>query len=291
MEEKIFDSDFLKRLHSIAINARMAAQSGASGVRKSRAKGSSVEFSDFREYTIGDELRRIDWNAYGRFEKLFIKLFMEEREAMINIFIDSSKSMDFGTPKKSIQALRLSGILAYLGLNNMDRVCINSIKGNDLSHTIPHAGKGMFDRYIGFLEGIEFKGTTNINVCIKKKELKGRGISIIFSDFFTLGGVEEAIKYLAYKNQEVILVHILSSDEIEPSLGGELRLVDCETGEAKNISINSLLLNQYKKQLNTFIGGIKEFCNRAGATYVLVPSNESLEKIVLDDFVKNGVLG
>lgn len=291
MEERIFDSDFLKKLHSISINVRMAMQSGASGGRKSKANGSSVEFSDFREYTIGDDFRRIDWNAYGRFDKLFVKLFMEEREALINIFIDSSKSMNFGTPKKSTQALKLSGILSYLGLNNMDRVCINSIKDNLLTQTAPLAGKVMFDRSISFMEGIDFSGSTNINECIKRKQLNGRGISIIFSDFFSKGGIEEGVKYLLYKKQEVILVHILSNEEINPSIGGELRLVDSETSEARDISINSLLLNEYKKQLDSFVNNIKEFCSRMGITYVMVSSSDTMEKIVLDEFVKNGVLG
>lgn len=291
MGERIFDSDFLKRMHSISINVRMAMQYGAAGGRKSKAKGSSVEFSDFREYTPGDDFRRIDWNAYGRFDRLFVKLFMEEREAFINIFVDSSKSMDFGIPKKSIQALKLSGILSYLALNNLDRVCINSIKGSSLLQTAPLAGRTMFDRCIGFLEGIDFSGSTNINECIKKKEFNGRGVSIIFSDFFTSGGVEEGIKYLLYKKQEVILIHILSQEEIDPSIGGELRLVDSETGETRDISINSILINQYKKQLNLFINGIKEYCGRIGATYIMVPSSDSIEKVILDEFVKNGVLG
>lgn len=291
MGDRIFDSDFLKRLHSISINVRMAMQTGASGGRKSKAKGSSVEFSDFREYTPGDDFRRIDWNAYGRFDKLFVKLFMEEREALINIFIDSSKSMNFGTPKKSIQALKLSGILSYLGLNNLDRVCINSIKDSNLTQAPPAAGRGMFDKCIGFMEEIEFSGNTNIKECIKKKGFSGRGVSIIFSDFFTQGGIEEAVKYLLFKKQEVILVHILSQEEINPSIGGELRLVDSETGEARDISINYLLLNQYKKALNSFTNDIREYCNRIGAAYVMVSSSESMEKVILDEFVKTGVLG
>lgn len=290
MEEKIFDTDFLKKLDSIALNAKMFMNGGASGGRKSKAKGSSVEFSDFREYTIGDDFRRIDWNAYGRFDRLFVKLFMEEREALINIFIDTSKSMDFGTPKKSILALKLAAVFSFMGVNNLDRVCINDMKDGMLKQAPSITGRTMFPRSIMYLQSINFSGTTDINACIRKKELKTRGISIILSDFFTKSGLEEAIKYLRYKNQEVILMHILSPEELQPDLQGQVRLVDSETGEAKNIVVTSALLSQYAKYLNSFTTKIKEFSNKMGASYIQVSSAEPIEKIIFENLTKANVI-
>lgn len=289
--ERIFDSEFLKKLDTIVINVRMVMNNGSGGNRKSRSKGSSVEFSDFREYSLGDDFRRIDWNAYGRFDRLFVKLFMEEREAMVNIFVDSSRSMNFGEPKKSLSALKLSGALAYLALNNLDRVCLNSLAGTLVKQSSVLSGRGMFRHCVDFLENIQFEGITDLNSCIKKKEFKGSGVSIVFSDFFTTGGIEDAVKYLLYKKQDVILVHVLAPEELNPELEGQIRLLDSETGEARDISVTPAMLLQYDKELSLFMNNIREFCSRMGAAYIQVSSEEPIEKIVLEEFTRAGIIG
>ncbi|GLC29917.1 DUF58 domain-containing protein [Clostridium omnivorum] len=290
MEEKIFDSEFLKKLQTISLSAKIAMNEGAGGSRKSKAKGSSVEFSDYREYAHGDDFRRIDWNAYGRFDKLFVKLFMEEREALVNIFIDSSKSMDFGEPKKSITALRLAAIFSFLSLNNMDRVCINGIKGNFLNQHPTLTGKAMFNRCISLLQDIDFSGTADINTSIKKKELHSRGICIIISDFFSESGIEEAVKYLRYKNQEVILVQILSEEELMPELQGQLRLVDSETLVGRSVAVTSSILKEYNKRLDMFLGNIKAVSSKFGAAYVQICSKDSIEKVIFEDLARAGAI-
>jgi len=289
--ERIFDSEFLKKLDTIVINVRIMMNTGSGGNRKSRSKGSSVEFSDFREYSLGDDFRRIDWNAYGRFDRLFVKLFMEEREAMVNIFVDSSRSMNFGEPKKSLSALKLSGALAYLALNNLDRVCLNSLAGTLVKQSSVLSGRGMFRQCADFLENMQFDGVTDLNSCIKKKEFKGSGVSIVFSDFFTPGGIEDAVKYLLYKKQDVILVHVLAPEELNPELEGQMRLLDSETGEARDISVTPAMLLQYDKELSLFMNNIREFCSRMGAAYIQVSSEEPIEKIVLEEFTRAGIIG
>jgi uncharacterized protein (DUF58 family) len=290
MDGRIFDTEFLKKLDTIAINVRMLMSEGGGGNRKSRSKGSSVEFSDFREYSIGDDFRRIDWNAYGRFDKLFIKLFMEEQEAMINIFVDSSKSMDFGSPKKSELALKLAGVLSFLALNNLDRVCINSLNKDSFKQSTAVTGRSMFDRCISFLEGINFAGETDINASIKKKDIRSRGMAVIISDFFSPGGIEEAIKYLLYKKQDVFLIQVLSPEELNPELEGQVRLLDSETGKVMDVAVTPALLKQYHSKLNEFNGSIKEFCSRMGATYIQVSSADPIEKIVFEQFTNSGVI-
>ncbi len=290
MESKIFDSEFLKKLDNIALNAKITMNSGASGGRKSKSKGSSVEFSDYREYSIGDDFRRIDWNAYGRFDKLFVKLFMEEREALVNIFVDSSRSMDFGNPKKSLTAVKLSGVFAFLALNNLDRVCINGIKDTSINQSVPVTGKNMFYRCLDFLSCIQFSGNTNINACLKKKNLQSRGISIVISDFFTDGSIEDGIKYLLYKNQQVVLIHVLSPEELQPEVYGQVRLVDGESREGRNMTITPAMLKHYEKKLNSFINEIKAFSSRMGVTYIQVSSEEQIEKIVFEYLTRAGVI-
>ncbi|OGO77049.1 MAG: hypothetical protein A2Y23_14590 [Clostridiales bacterium GWB2_37_7] len=290
MSGRIFDTEFLKKLDTIAINVRVLMSEGGGGNRKSRSKGSSVEFSDFREYTTGDDFRRIDWNAYGRFDKLFVKLFMEEQEAMINVFVDSSKSMDFGNPKKSEVSLKLAGVLAFLALNNLDRVCINSLSKDFFKQSTAVTGRSMFDSCIAFLEGISFSGETDINAAIKKKDVKSRGMSVIISDFFSPNGIEEAIKYLLYKKQDVFLIHVLSPEELNPELEGQVRLVDSETGKVMDVAVTPALLKQYHIKLNEFNNNIKEFCCKMGVSYIQVSSADSIEKIIFEQFTGAGVI-
>lgn len=289
--ERVFDAEFLKKLDTMVINVRMMMNSGSGGNRKSRSKGSSVEFSDFREYSMGDDFRRIDWNAYGRFDKLFVKLFMEELEAYVNIFIDSSRSMYFGEPRKSLAALKLSGILAYLALNNLDRVCINSLSEKAIVQSPVVNGRGMFQRCADFLESLKFEGATDLGSGIRRKEFRGSGVSVIFSDFFTAGGIEETVKYLLYRKQQVVLIHILAPEELDPTLEGRVRLLDSETGEARDVAVTPELLKQYNKKLNGFINGIREFCMKVGAGYIQLSSDEPVEKVVFEEFTRAGIIG
>lgn len=290
MANKIFDKDFLKKLDNIVLNTRMAMSKGSGGSRKSRSKGSSVEFSDFREYTIGDDFRRIDWNAYGRFDKLFVKLFMEEREAVVNIFIDCSGSMEFGNPKKSVYASKLAGVLAYLALNNLDRVSLNSVYEKSIIELPVVIGRTRFDRCMSFLEKLEFTGTTDLSNVIRKKSIRAKGISVIISDFFTNGGIEEAVKYLVYNKQDVILINILSPQEIKPTLDGQIRLVDSESKEAFNIAVTPAILKQYEKTLDSFTSNMKKFCSKMGVAYMQLGTDEAIEKVVFEDMVKTGII-
>ena len=152
------------------------------------------------------------------------------------------------------------------------------------------SGRGMFRRCADFLENMEFGGITDLNSCIKTKEFKGSGVSIIFSDFFTPGGIEDAVKYLLYKKQDVILVHILAPEELSPAMEGQIRLLDSETGEARDISVTPQMLSQYDKELNSFMNNIREFCSRIGAAYIQVSSAEPIEKIVFEKFTRAGIL-
>lgn len=290
MKEKVFDGDFYRKLESISLKARMSMTEGAAGGRKSKAKGSSVELSDFREYVPGDDYRRIDWNAYGRFDKLFLKLFMEEREALINIFVDSSKSMDFGDNHKGYMALRISAVLTYLALNNLDRVVINRLKGDSLVQSSSYMGKSSFQKAIQFLEATEFNGNTNLARAVKQRDLKSRGISIVISDFFTTGSIEELVKYLAYKKQQIVFIQILDEDELNPPFGGQVRLIDSETMEEVTITLTPKLLKAYRNKLKSHQGNLKELTKKYGGVFLQISSSDSLEKIVFDTFAKGGII-
>ncbi len=288
--EKVFDQEFYKKLEAISLKTRMTITEGAAGGRKSKAKGSSVEFSDFREYTPGDDFRRIDWNAYGRFDRLFLRLFMEEREALLNIFCDYSKSMDFGEKNKGAMALRIAGILSYLALSNLDRVALNRLHGNTIVPSSSFMGKSSFQKALQFLEAGNFTGNTSIAESIKRKDLKSRGISVVISDFFTSGSIDELIKYLAFKKQQIILIQVLTEEEVTPQIGGQVRLVDSETGEEMNLTITPKLLKTYELKLKSLQSGIKASVKKYGGAFFQISTSDSLEKIVFDDFAREGIV-
>ncbi|EKQ51408.1 MULTISPECIES: DUF58 domain-containing protein [unclassified Clostridium] len=293
MEERIFNEDFFRKLNKINLNINLRLSNGAQGGRKSKAKGASVEFSDFREYVPGDDFRRVDWNAYGRLDKLFIKVFMEEREGVFNFFLDKSKSMDFGQFNKRNKALQIIGALSYIALNNLDRVYINVADEENLSLLRGGTGKKGFQMILKELESIEFNGTTKLSEAIVKRKLNNKGVSIIFSDFFNnegLDSIEKGLKYLAYKKQQIVLVQILAEEEINPSIEEEVTLVDSETGEKIKLNLNYKLIEAYKKALKDFNKKLGDLAVKYGGTLISVNSNKGLEEIILNDFGKKRVI-
>ncbi|MGL5380047.1 DUF58 domain-containing protein [Clostridium sp.] len=293
MSERLFDDDFFKKLDKINMHINFKLSNGTQGGRKSKAKGVSVEFSDYREYAPGDDFRRIDWNAYGRFDKFFIKVFMEEREGVFNFFIDKSKSMDYGEDNKKDTALKVVGALSYIALNNLDRVNINTMESGNLKSLKSATGNKGFQRILKELEEIDFDGSTDLTLSIKKRNLSNRGISIIVSDFLNNKGLidlEDALKYLAYKKQEIILVQILSKEEINPEFNNEVTFIDSETGEDLKMSLTPAIINEYKEALKRHNNKLEEVVRKYGGKLITVSSSKSIEEIILNDFSKKKVL-
>lgn len=277
----LFDSGFIKKLQNLVLNSRLVLADGAGGNRKSRSKGSSVEFSDYREYTTGDDFRRVDWNAYGRFEKLFVKLFMEEREALVHIFIDSSKSMDWGEPNKSFAARRLAAALGYISLANYDRVSLISVSNTVEKSRLSLRGRNSFAEVLDFLERMEHADATDLYSAVKASNIKSsRGISIIISDLFSGGSLTDVIKYLLYRKQEVFVCHVLSPQEIEPAIDNALRLVDKETGSYMDVSSTSLLLKTYSRVFDSFVSELEEACFKYGVNYIRMSTAMPVEQMI-----------
>ncbi|MDI9481711.1 MAG: DUF58 domain-containing protein [Bacillota bacterium] len=279
---KIIDNDTLKKIQRLAIKTGLKLEGQAAGNRKSLSKGSSVEFSDFREYTAGDDFRRIDWNAYGRFDKLFVKLFMEEREAPVRIFLDTSLSMNYGQPDKNTAAKRLAAALAYISVNTYDRVYINPWNSMMQGTFGPYSTPSSFAKAVNTLEIIENGGKSNFTEAVAKMEWKtGRGISIVITDGLVEGGLEEGLKYLKYMKQDVYLCQILSPQELAPDIDGALELVDIETNDIIEVTVSGELFDMYEKLLKQFLNNIKQQCKKFGIHYALLPSDMALEEMVL----------
>lgn len=288
VENRLIDSSLLKKIQGLKIDTNILLNKGYQGGRKSSAKGSSIEFSDYKEYVLGDDFRKIDWNAYGRFEKLFIKVFEEERQVNVNVFLDTSLSMDFGNPKKSVIAKKLCAVFSYLSLSHLDRICVYSNSEKTLDNSGYFNGKNTFQSFVNYIENLNFNNKNDLFKLIKTRFYKS-GISIIISDLYS-ENFEETIKYLAYMNQHIIVLNLLSIEELKPKESGDIRFIDSETDEGKDLCITSNVLKAYEKTLKDFIGKHKELCKKFGCKYVLLSNEISIEAMIFDKLVKHRIL-
>lgn len=277
--DETFTPEFYEKLNKFKMQLRLRLAAGANGGRKSNAKGSSVEFSDFREYIPGDDIRRIDWNAYARFDRLFVKLFMEEKEGLFRIFLDASKSMDFGTPLKSIHAKRLAAALSYSILDSSDRVILNVLKNSKNEIHKGTAGKQGFSKLVDTLSGITFEGNNDLTKSIKSQDVNGRGMSIIISDLYT-DTLEDALKYLTYKKQEIMVIHVLSPQEVTPEILETKNLIDSESEEFLKVTGSNNLVKDYKKTYEAHISKLQAVCKKYSAKYIQSFSDSDFTRIL-----------
>lgn len=290
MEEPIFDSDYYNRLNTLQLSTHIRMSQGMSGGRKSNAKGSSVEFSDYREYILGDDLRRIDWGAYGRLDKLYIKQYMEEKEGMFHIFIDTSRSMEFGEVKKSRLALQLAGALSYIILNNLDRVYVTQMRENTLIQGKGRTGRNAYQAIIKELQDITFDGNTKLNDAILSRPMQTHGVSIIISDFLDTQGIEDAIQYLTYKKQQIVLLQVLAREELEIQGEGNVNLVDMETGEELRLTMNRTSVEQYQTAMKKWQEQIAKLAAKYQMIYVKATSDEPVDRVLFDTLMHQGFI-
>ncbi len=291
--EKFYNEDFLKQLQRLSLRTKKLKAGIQQGERRSPRKGHSVEFADFRSYSLGDDVRYIDWNSYARSEKLFIKLFVEEQDLLLNIFMDTSQSMDWGQPSKSRLAKQIAGAFAYMALSAYDQVAIAACSEHLYSYQPPLGGRNALRKVWGFLDALPVIGSTRLSDSIKEFGPFSRrpGVSLIISDLLSPHDFKEGLKYLQYLKQEVILLQILAPDELSPVLHGDWRLLDSESKEIREISINTALLKAYEKKIREFTAETREFCHRRGMAFIQICSDELLEDIILRSMPRAGILG
>lgn len=280
---------FLRRLDALRLSMRSPAQGGAGGLRRSRALGTSVEFSDFREYAPGDDLRRLDWNAYARFDRLFLKLFMEEQETQVNILADTSASMrEHG---KWELARGLAELFAYLALRGGDRVAVYAL-GGETARAEGLSGRAGYMRAAEFLEGIRPAGEVRLCETLPRLPLRpGRGVSLLITDLMSPDGYENALRSLQYRKQETTLLHVLSPWEMQPELDGMVRLIDSETGEERELLIGGSMLESYRHALDGLLRGAEKFCCGREIPYLRLLSDMDVESEALRALARAGMIG
>src|SRR5437016_3371891 len=265
----LLDPQFLARLEQLELVSRKIFLGLMKGERRSKRKGQSVEFADYRNYVKGDDLRFLDWNLYARLDRLFIRLFMEEEDLHFYVLIDSSLSMDFGKPTKLHYAKQVAAALAFVGLVNMDRVVVEAFSAR-LAQSLPAVrGRKSLWRVLSFLQKIEPAGVGNLREALRTFSLKssGKGIVVVLSDFMDKGGYEDALRYLVARQFDVYVIQVLSQEEIEPEIVGDLKLIDVEDEDEAEITVSGPLLKRYKQNLAAFRGKLSDFCLRRGITY------------------------
>jgi uncharacterized protein (DUF58 family) len=271
------------------------------GERRSPRRGRSVEFADYRDYTPGDDPRRVDWNIYARLERPYIKLYEDEEDLAVHVLVDASPSMQWRdetaqTSSKWERVAQLAVAMCYIALSSGDRLIVETSTRDRLG---PKRGVAATSGVIEFLERAtmdvdpSFPSVPNpsatLNAWWKRYALDAHpGLCIIISDFLDPEGYAEGLNALGSSRLDINVLHTLSTDELDPEFAGDLRLRDVETTAMQDVSLDDAALNQYRQRLNRWIAEIADFCRRRGGKYHLTDTSDTLEKIVLRDLRREG---
>lgn len=291
-QTSLLSPQLLAQLERMELVSRKIFRGRMKGERRSRRKGQSVEFADFRNYVPGDDLRFIDWNLYARLEKLFLKLFLEEEDLHFYALIDASTSMDFGEPTKLQYAKQLAAALGFIGLTRADRVKIETLGSTHRRPGPVLRGRSSLWRMTEYLEGIQPGENVPLaegvkNFCLRNH---GKGILILISDLMDKEGYEHAFRFLVAQEMDVYVIHTLCPEELNPEIKGDLRLVDSEDDDVAEVTVSRPLLDRYKRTLAAFIDGAREFCNRRGMNYVMANTETPVDKLVASYLRKRGLV-
>jgi uncharacterized protein (DUF58 family) len=298
MPDSLLTPDLLRRLEQFQLLAARRAKSSAKGERRSRARGQSVEFADYRNYVAGDDFRYLDWNLYGRLERLFLKLYEEERELPVTIFLDASESMTFGEPRKFDFARQVAAAVGYVALCGFDRVSVVAFPDAMGEGAVRGALRGVRGRksalqFFQNLSRITAQGTAALNESLRRGALAARqaGVAVMLSDFLDPAGYEPGLTALVGRGFQVSAVQILAPEEVNPGVFGDLRLVDSETGQQQEVTFGRYRLSIYQRTVQSFCQKLREFCQSRGVNFFTATSDTRLEQLLLKQLREAEVWG
>ena len=302
--------ELLRRLEQFQLLAARRSKSTARGERRSKARGQSVEFADFRSYVAGDDFRHLDWNLYGRLDKLFLKLYEEERELPVRIFLDASESMTFGTPPKFDFARQVAAAVGYVALCGFDRVSLHIFPEPDpaapnvdaAALSAEMAARGGLRSVRGRKSSLQFfqnlsqltaRGSADLNEGLRRGALSSRqtGVAVVLSDFLDPAGYETGLNALIGRGFQVNAIQILAPEELNPGTYGDLRLVDSETGVMQEVTFGKYRLKAYQQTVQNFCQRLREFCSGRGMSFFSVSSEMPLEQRLLKQLRQAEVWG
>jgi uncharacterized protein (DUF58 family) len=300
MSATLLTPELLRRLEQFQLLAARRAKSSARGERRSKARGQSVEFADYRNYVAGDDFRYLDWNLYGRLDRLFLKLYEEERELPVRIFLDASESMTFGAPAKFDFARQIAAAVGYVALCGFDRVTVHVFPEVDVAGagvepataSAELAARGALRAVRGRKSALQFfqnlsalnaRGSADFNQALRRGAIAARhaGVALVLSDFLDPAGYEVGLNALVARGFHVNAIQILAPEELNPSTYGDLRLVDSETGALQEVTFGKYRLKAYQQTVQNFCQRLREFCQARGLNFFSVSSATSLEQLLL----------
>jgi uncharacterized protein (DUF58 family) len=293
VDPTVFDEDFLRRLERLAVLVRRPVRGGLKGGRRSVKRGQSVEFADYRDYTLGDDLRQLDWNVYARLEKLLVKLFIEEEDLTVVLLVDGSASMAHGAPDKLVFAKRAAAALGYVALAAEDRVVLASLAGRTARRRAALRGSGRAFRLLAELSAIQpAAGPTDLVAACRHAlaQVTGRGVIVLVSDLLD-PGAERALRDLAGTGSEVIVLHVLAPDEVTPTLEGDLRLVDAETGATVDVTLDLAARERYTERVEAWRDELATLAAKRRIAYVPLTSDVALADLVFAELRRRRVVG
>lgn len=291
-DHELLSAEFMTKLEQLEILTRKIFVGRTKGERRSKRKGESVEFADYRNYVVGDDLRFLDWNIYARLERLMIKLFMEEEDLNVTVLMDCSKSMDWGDPNKGLYVKRIAAALAYIGLVNYDRVSLYGFS-DTLAHEMRGVrGRRLVSQVIKFLQDIPLEGGSNLSAVAKSFAIRhrGKGVVILISDFMDKGGYADGIRYLLSRDLDLYVIQVLAPEEIDPTLRGDLKLRDVEDEDLAEVTISQPLLKKYKQNLTAYCQDLKNHCTRRGISYLFTNTRVAFDVLVMSYLRQRGLL-
>ncbi|MSP63476.1 MAG: DUF58 domain-containing protein [Myxococcales bacterium] len=294
----LFDERFLKKLEYLHVVAKKVFAGRIRAERRSRKTGSGVEFADHRDYVVGDDLRYLDWGVYGRLGRLLIRLFEEEEDLHIYLLLDTSASMRTGSPPKIDYARQVVAALAYVGLANLDRISIIPLGSapeggaRGPGRLPPTRGKGRIFKVFDFLRAVEPSGLTDLHGGLQSfvHQVKRRGVAVVVSDFYDPAGYEAALNLLRYHRFEPFVLQLVDPREAEPKLLGDLEIIDCETGEVREITVSPRLCAAFAREHRALCEAIESFCSKRGIPYLRADTAVPFDELILRVFREGGFL-
>jgi uncharacterized protein (DUF58 family) len=289
----LFDERFLKTLEHLHMVSRKVFAGNLRAERRTRKVGSGIEFADHRTYARGDDFRYIDWNLYGRLDRLLLRLFEEEEDLYIYILVDVSDSMAIGTPMPKLHyAMQVGAALSYVGLANLDRVAIIPFADRLIDRLPPSRGKNRIFRVFDFLRHCNIGGKTELAECMKTfvTQNKRRGLAVVISDFYDPTGFEQGLNTLRYNKFEPFVLQVYDQREADPQLHGDLALVDCETGDTREVTVSRSLLDAYKREHERYCKELEAYCTRYAMAFFRTHTAIPFDQLVLKIFRSGGFL-
>jgi uncharacterized protein (DUF58 family) len=290
MAERIFDEKTLRKLERLTLIANKIRTGAIKGERRSTRRGTSIEFADYRNYVRGDDLRRVDWNIYARLQRPFIKLLEDEEDLAVHLLLDGSASMNWPRSgerdlNKFLYAQRVLAGLAYIALGGGDRVTITVLRGDDVQRWGPLRGRGHTLSLLLWLEKAAARGQVNLNQALDDyaRRTARAGVCVVLTDLLSPEGYEEGLRALQSRGHEVSAIQILSPDEVNPQLTGDLKLIDVETGVPQDVTVDETMRELYIARLQAWQAQIDGYCTRRGMHYIAANTSTPWEQLILSE--------